>query len=81
MRFYSHLITTKVLHSYLTFAKRVFLKKSAFYLQFEKRARKGIKIAIFSTTALFEISKKQIIWHKTIELFMFNYQIWYGLED
>ena len=29
----------------------------------------------------FAISKKQIIWHKTIELFMVNCQIWYDLED
>ena len=29
----------------------------------------------------FAISKKQIKWHKTIELFMVNYQIWYDLED
>ena len=58
-----------------------FKKKLAFYLDFEKIAGLGLKIAIFSKTAIFEISKKQIIWHKTIELFMVNYQIWYDLDD
>ena len=38
----------KVLHSYLTFAKRAFKKKSAFYLNFEKIARFEPKIAIFA---------------------------------
>ena len=57
------------------------LKKSAFYLDFEKRARLALKIAIFSKTPIFENSKKQIIWHKTIELFMINYQIWYDWDD
>ena len=71
-----------MLHSYLTFAKRVFLKKRiAFYLDFEKIAGLGIKIAIFSKTAIFAISKKTTIWYKTIELFMVNYQILYDLED
>ena len=59
----------------------VLKKKLAFYLDFEKIAGLELKIAIFSKTAIFAISKKQIIWHKTIELFMVNYQIWYDLED
>ena len=59
----------------------LFKKKLAFYLDFEKIAGLGLKIAIFSKTAIFAISKKQIIWHKTIELFMVNYQIWYDLDD
>ena len=49
------------------------LKNSAFYLDFEKIAGLELKIAIFSKTAIFAISKKQIIWHKTIELFIVNY--------
>ena len=60
MRFYSHLITTKVLHSYLTFAKRVFKKKSGFYLQFEKRAGKGIKRAIFSKQLFLQLAKNKL---------------------
>ena len=47
----------------------------------KKIAGLGIKSAILSKTAIFAISKKQIIWHKTIELFMVNYQIWYDLDD
>ena len=70
----------KVLHPYLTFAKRVFKKKLGLYLDFEKIARFSPKIAIFSKSAIFSISKKLIIWHKTIELFMLNDQIWYDLE-
>ena len=34
--FYCHMITTKVLRSYLTFAKQAF-KKIGFYLHFEKK--------------------------------------------
>ena len=56
-------------------------KKSAFYLDLEKIAGLELKIAIFSKTAIFTISKKLIIWHKTIELITVNYQIWYDLED
>ena len=61
-----------------------FKKKSAFYLDFEKTQKRAglvLKIAIFSKTAIFAISKKQNIWHKTIELFMVNYQIWFDLDD
>ena len=61
MRLYSHLITTKDLHCYLTFTKQVFLKKSAFFLDFEKNAGFENEIAIFSKTAIFVITKKQII--------------------
>ena len=46
-----------------------FKKRLAFYLNFEKIAGLGIKIAIFSKIAIFEISKKLIIWHKTIEYY------------
>ena len=82
MGLYFHLITMKVVHSYLTFVKRVFQKKkSAFYLHFGKIAGLGLKIAIFSKTAIFAISKKLIIWNKNIELYMINNQIWYDLED
>ena len=58
-------------------------KKSVFYLDFEmkKIAGLGLKIAIFSKTAIFAISKKLILWYKTIELFMVNYKILYDLED
>ena len=37
----------------------------------------------FSVTnkAIFAISRKLIIWYKTIELSMVNYQIWYDLGD
>ena len=59
----------------------VLKKNSAFYLDFEKKAGSELKIAIFSKTAIFAISKKLIIWYKTIELFIVNYQIWYDLED
>ena len=75
------MIIIKDIHYYLIFAKRVFKKNSAFYLDFEKRAGLALKIAIFSKTAIFAISKKQITWHKTIELFMVNDQIWYDLGD
>ena len=63
------------------FWKTNVLKKISALSWFCKKAGLGIKIAIFSKTDIFEISKKQIIWHKTIELFMVNYQIWYDMED
>ena len=56
-------------------------KKSAFYLDFEKRARLVLKIAILSKSAIFVISKKQIILYKNIELVKANCKIWYDLED
>ena len=56
-------------------------KKSALYLDFEKRARLALKIAILSKSAIFAISKKQIIWYKNIELVKANCKIWYDLED
>ena len=57
-----------------------FKKNSGFYLDLEKIAGLELKIAIFSKTAIFAISKKLIIWKK-IELYMINNQIWYDLED
>ena len=56
-------------------------KKSALYLDFEKRARLALKIAILSKSAIFAISKKQIIWYKNIELVKANCKIWYDLGD
>ena len=58
-----------------------FKKNSAFYLDLEKIAGLELKIAIFSKTAIFAISKKKIIWYTTIELYIINNQIWYDLED
>ena len=62
---YSHFISTKVLHSYITLAKRPF-KKIGFYLDFEKIAGFSPKIAIFSKSANFSISKKLIVWQKKL---------------
>ena len=56
-------------------------KKSAFYLDFEKRARLALKIAILSKSAIFAIIKKQSIWYKNIELVKANCKIWYDLEN
>ena len=38
-------MTTKVLHSYLTFAKRAFKKKTGFYLDLKKNPNFGLKSA------------------------------------
>ena len=39
----------------------------------DKIAILSANLALFSKTAIFAISKKQIVWHKTIELFMVNH--------
>ena len=42
MGFYYHMITTKTLRSYLTFAKQA-LKKLGFYILFEKKSDLALK--------------------------------------